>query len=129
MRIGIAGTGKMGSVIATRLSSLGHEVSVWNRTKARAQPLLDAGLRWADTPKALATGSNVVISLVTNEQALDDVYLSHDGLFAANSACVFIEMSTVRPGRRRWDCWLKRRQPPTLSAPWAAVSARQRMAS
>ena len=100
MRIGIAGTGKMGSVIATRLSSLGHEVSVWNRTKARAQPLLDAGLRWADTPKALATGSNVVISLVTNEQALDDVYLSHDGLFAANSACVFIEMSTVRPAKQ-----------------------------
>ena len=54
MRIGIAGTGKMGSVIATRLSSLGHEVSVWNRTQARAQPLLNAGLHWADTPKALA---------------------------------------------------------------------------
>lgn len=100
MRIGIAGTGKMGSVIATRLASLGHEVTVWNRTKARAQPLLDAGLRWADTPGALAAGSEVVISLVTNEQALDDVYLSADGLFSAGSAAVFIEMSTVRPAKQ-----------------------------
>ncbi len=100
MRIGIAGTGKMGSVIATRLASLGHEVTVWNRTQARAQPLLTAGLAWAETPKALAAGSDVVISLVTNEQALDDVYLSTDGLFAAGSACVFIEMSTVRPAKQ-----------------------------
>ncbi len=38
MRIGIAGTGKMGSVIATRLASLGHEVTVWNRTRARPAP-------------------------------------------------------------------------------------------
>lgn len=100
MRIGIAGTGKMGSVIATRLASLGHEVTVWNRTRARAQPLLDAGLTWADTPRALAAGCEVVISLLTNEQALDDVYLPEQGLFAAGGSCVFIEMSTVKPAKQ-----------------------------
>ncbi len=100
MRIGIAGTGKMGSVIATRLASLGHEVTVWNRTRARAQPLLDAGLAWADSPQALATDRDVVISLLTNEQALDEVYLSPQGLFAAGGACVFIEMSTVKPAKQ-----------------------------
>lgn len=100
MRIGIAGTGKMGSVIATRLASLGHEVTVWNRTRARAQPLLDAGLAWADTPRALAAGCEVVISLLTNEQALDDVYLPQQGLFAAGGSCVFIEMSTVKPAKQ-----------------------------
>jgi 3-hydroxyisobutyrate dehydrogenase len=100
MRIGIAGTGKMGSVIATRLASLGHEVAVWNRTRARAQALLDAGLAWAESPQALATGRDVVISLLTNEQALDDVYLAPQGLFAAAGACVFIEMSTVKPAKQ-----------------------------
>ena len=100
MRIGIAGTGKMGSVIATRLASLGHEVSVWNRTQARAQPLVANGMAWADSPRALASRCDVVISLLTNEQALDDVYLGEKGLFAAKASCVFIEMSTVRPAKQ-----------------------------
>lgn len=100
MRIGIAGTGKMGSVIASRLQSLGHEVTVWNRTRTLAQPLLDAGLAWAESPRALASSCEVVLSLLTNEQALDDVYLSANGLFAAGSDCAFIDMSTVKPAKQ-----------------------------
>ncbi len=100
MRIGIAGTGKMGSVIAMRLASLGHSVAVWNRTHARAQPLIDAGLAWASSPRALAADCELVISLLTNEQALDDVYGTDQGLFAAASSCVFVEMSTVRPAKQ-----------------------------
>jgi 3-hydroxyisobutyrate dehydrogenase len=100
MRIGVAGTGKMGSVIASRLQSLGHEVTVWNRTRALAQPLLDAGLSWAESPQALAGGCEVVLSLLTNEQALNDVYLSANGLFAAGGDCVFIDMSTIKPAKQ-----------------------------
>jgi 3-hydroxyisobutyrate dehydrogenase len=101
MHIGIAGTGKMGAAMAVRLQSLGHQVTVWNRTRQRAQALLDAGIGWADTPQALADTTDVVISIVTNEQALDDVYRSAQGLFSARQpARLFIEMSTVPPAKQ-----------------------------
>jgi len=102
MHIGIAGTGKMGSVVAGRLASLGNPVTVWNRTRERAQPLLDAGLSWADSPGQLAQAADVVITLLTNEQALDEVYSSANGLFSAPvQGKVFIEMSTVRPSQQQ----------------------------
>jgi 3-hydroxyisobutyrate dehydrogenase len=102
MRIGIAGTGKMGSAIARRLASLGHEVRVWNRTPARAQPLLQEGIAWADTPRALAQASEVVISMVTNGQALDEVYSGADGLFSARAGgTLFVDMSTVPPAKQQ----------------------------
>jgi 3-hydroxyisobutyrate dehydrogenase len=101
MHIGIAGTGKMGAAMAVRLQSLGHQVTVWNRTRQRAQPLLDAGIGWAETPQALADSTDVVISIVTNEQALDDVYCAPQGLFSAKQpARLFIEMSTVPPAKQ-----------------------------
>lgn len=102
MRIGIAGTGKMGSAIARRLASLGHQVSVWNRTRAKAEPLLNEGMAWAGTPRQLAQGSEVVLSLLTNAQALDEVYSAPDGLFSARgTGTLFIEMSTVPPAKQQ----------------------------
>jgi 3-hydroxyisobutyrate dehydrogenase len=101
MRIGIAGTGKMGSTIARRLASLDHQVTVWNRTKARAQPLLEAGIAWAATPRELAARSDVVLTLLTNAQALDEVYLGGDGLLAAARGKLLIEMSTVPPATQQ----------------------------
>jgi 3-hydroxyisobutyrate dehydrogenase-like beta-hydroxyacid dehydrogenase len=56
-RVGFAGLGAMGAGIAQRLLGAGYEVIGWNRTKAKAQPLLDAGMGWADTPRELAGGS------------------------------------------------------------------------
>jgi 3-hydroxyisobutyrate dehydrogenase len=101
MHIGIAGTGKMGAAIATRLHSLGHQVTVWNRTAARAKPLLDAGIAWAESPQALTDATDMVVSIVTNEQALDDVYLSPTGLLKAQKPDrLFIEMSTVPPAKQ-----------------------------
>jgi 3-hydroxyisobutyrate dehydrogenase len=100
MHIGIAGTGKMGTAIGSRLLSLGHSVVVWNRTAERAQPLVDAGAQWAESPKSLAESVDVVITLLTNEAALDDVYGSDAGLLAGRVANkVFIDMSTVRPAK------------------------------
>jgi 3-hydroxyisobutyrate dehydrogenase len=102
MRIGIAGTGKMGSAIASRLHTLGQPVTVWNRSKARAQALLDSGIAWAATPAELATQCDVVLSLLTNEQALDDVYLSAQGLWSGPvKDKLFIEMSTVKPAKQQ----------------------------
>lgn len=100
MHIGIAGTGKMGTAIGSRLLSLGHPVTVWNRTAARAQTLLGAGAHWAESPKALAESVDVVITLLTNEAALDDVYGSASGLLSGDvQNKMFIDMSTVRPAK------------------------------
>ncbi len=101
MRIGIAGTGKMGSAIARRLASLDHQVTVWNRTKQRAQPLLEAGIAWAATPRELAAQSEAVLTLLTNAQALDEVYLGDEGLLAAARGKLLIEMSTVPPAKQQ----------------------------
>lgn len=102
MKVGIAGTGKMGSAVASRLQSLGHEVHVWNRGKARAQPLLDAGISWAETPRELMAAVDTVITFLTDEQALDAVYLAPSGLLSGPvKGKLFIEMSTVAPERQR----------------------------
>jgi len=98
MRVGLAGVGKMGSTVAQRLASLGHKVSVWNRSPARARPLLDAGLAWADSPEALARQCEVVISFLTDEAALQAVHLGPQGLFSgAVGGTVLIDMSTMPP--------------------------------
>jgi 3-hydroxyisobutyrate dehydrogenase len=100
MHVGIAGTGKMGTAIGSRLLSLGNPVTVWNRSAERAQPLMNAGAQWAESPRALAESVDVVITLLTNEAALDDVYGSDTGLLAGRVANkVFIDMSTVRPAK------------------------------
>ncbi len=102
MRIGIAGTGKMGSAIARRLASLDHQVTVWNRTQARAQPLLDEGMAWAASPRDLLRQADIVITLLTNEQALDAVYRGADGLFGPGAeGKLFLEMSTVAPAKQQ----------------------------
>jgi 3-hydroxyisobutyrate dehydrogenase len=102
MHVGIAGTGKMGSAIARRLLSLGHEVTVWNRTRPRAQPLVDEGARWAATPEAAAAGSEAVITILTDAKALDEVYFGPDGLLSGQAqGRLFIEMSTVPPAKQQ----------------------------
>ena len=98
MHIGIAGTGKMGTAIANRLASIGEQVTVWNRSSERARPLLDAGVGWAASPRELVAQADVIITLLANEKALDDVYPSPQGLLSAPAAGkTFIEMSTVPP--------------------------------
>ena len=102
MQIGIAGTGKMGSAIARRLLECQHRVTVWNRTADRAQPLLAQGAAWAETAAGLAGSTDMVISMVTDEQALDDVYLGAQGLLASDvKGKLFIDMSTVKPAKQQ----------------------------
>jgi 3-hydroxyisobutyrate dehydrogenase len=106
MKIGLAGTGKMGSAITKRLLGLGHTVTVWNRSPARCQPLLDAGAGHAATPQALVEKADVIITILTDEQALDDVYMGANGFWSgadkANTVGkLFIDMSTVRPAKQQ----------------------------
>jgi len=101
MKIGIAGTGKMGTAIAARLKSVGHELLVWNRTEAKAQAAMALGAAWCPTARDLIQQSDIVICLLTNEQALDDVYFSANGLLSAPApGKLIIEMSTVSPDKQ-----------------------------
>src|SRR5438067_5850819 len=98
MQIGIAGLGRMGAAVAARLMEVGHTVTVWNRTPDKAKPLIDAGAKQVETPEDLAEHSEVVITLLTDADAIDHVYNGEHGLLAGDvHDKMFIEMSTVRP--------------------------------
>ena len=98
MKVGIAGIGKMGNAIGSRLLGLGYSVTVWNRTSDKASALLSAGAQWANTPKLLAESVDTVITLLTNEAAIDDVYSGAEGLLSgAGGHPILIDMSTVNP--------------------------------
>ena len=80
--LGYVGLGVMGSAIVRRLLDAGHEVSVWNRTAEKAGPLLEAGARWADTPRAVTERSEIVFTMVTNTEAVRAVTDGEDGILA-----------------------------------------------
>lgn len=97
-RIAFLGLGQMGSPMAARLLEAGHDVTVWNRTADKAQPLVERGARVADTPAAAATGVEVAITMVTGPGALDQVLFGPHGLAAAlELGQVLVDMSTVGP--------------------------------
>lgn len=102
MEIGFCGTGRMGAAMVQRLMDQGHRLTVWNRTEAKAKPLLDKGARWAASPAALAASHDTVITILTDAAAVDAVYLGGDGLLAgAPKGKLFIDMSTVTPETTR----------------------------
>jgi 3-hydroxyisobutyrate dehydrogenase len=92
MKIGMAGTGRMGAAIAQRLAGRGHEVTVWNRTADKARAL---GLPVVEDPSGLLDASDIIISILTDAGAIEAVYAK---LLAGDvKRKLFIEMSTVRP--------------------------------
>jgi 3-hydroxyisobutyrate dehydrogenase len=98
MKIGVCGTGRMGSSIAQRLMSVGHEVAVWNRNSAKTKSLTDAGARLAASPAELAERSEVVIVMLLNDAATEAVYRGSNGILKSELAGkLVIDMSTVRP--------------------------------
>ena len=98
MKVGIAGTGRMGAAIAARLMGLGHELTVWNRTAEKTKELAAAGAKVAASPAALAASVDVVITILTDEKAIEALYNGPQGLLSGGvTGKLFIEMSTVRP--------------------------------
>src|SRR5579884_3005378 len=96
MRIGVAGIGKMGAAIASRLIEVGHEVAVWNRTAEKAKAV--AGATAVATPAELARRSDAVITILTAGAAIEAVYHVPSGLISGDvKDRLFIEMSTVPP--------------------------------
>jgi len=98
MKIGVAGLGRMGAAIAARALEVGHQVAVWNRNAEKTKPLAQAGAAVAATPAELAQNSEIVITILTDAAAIDNVYRGKNGLLIGDVANkLFIEMSTVRP--------------------------------
>jgi 3-hydroxyisobutyrate dehydrogenase-like beta-hydroxyacid dehydrogenase len=97
--LGYIGLGVMGSQMVDRLMNHGHTVTGYNRTRAKAQWLIDKGMKFADTPRGVAEAADVVFSMVTNSSALEHVAHGADGIVAGITAGkVLIDMSTVSPG-------------------------------
>src|ERR1700730_12336761 len=98
MKIGVCGTGRMGSSIAQRLMSAGQEVGAWNRNPAKTKPLTDAGAKLFASPAELVEGRDVTVVMLLNDAATEAVYRGPNGLLKAKLAGkLVIDMSTVRP--------------------------------
>jgi 3-hydroxyisobutyrate dehydrogenase-like beta-hydroxyacid dehydrogenase len=101
-QLGFIGLGAMGSRIAGRLLDAGNYVYGTNRTKSKAQPLIERGLIFKATPRAVADAADVVFSMVTDDAALEAITAGPDGLLAGLApGSVYIDMSTVSPDASR----------------------------
>jgi 3-hydroxyisobutyrate dehydrogenase-like beta-hydroxyacid dehydrogenase len=100
--LGYVGLGVMGTAITRRLLDAGHTVTVWNRTREKAEPLLEAGARSADSPREVAEQSDVVFTMVTNTAAVQAVTEGPDGILAGLApGKVYVDMSTASPANTR----------------------------
>jgi len=102
--VGFIGLGLMGAPIAERLRTTGHTLVVYNRTRAKAEPLLAAGARWAFTPRDLgrAATSKIVFTCVSDAPALDRVLFGRNGLARGlESGAIVVDLSTVAPSQCR----------------------------
>ena len=97
-KIGFIGTGIMGAAMAGHLLDAGYELTVYNRTKSKAQALLDRGAKWSDTPGECAKGQEAIISMVGYPKDVEEIYLGADGILAnAQAGAYVIDMTTSSP--------------------------------
>lgn len=98
MQIGFIGLGAMGAGIVPRLLAAGHAVTGWNRNRDKAETLIKAGMRWAGSPREVASRSEIVFSIVTDAAAVRSVALGSDGIIAGlRKNSVYLDMSTIAP--------------------------------
>lgn len=97
-KIGFIGTGVMGSAMAANLMKAGFELSVYTRTKSKAEGLISAGARWCDSIGELVIGQDAVISIIGYPEDVEQVYFSPEGvLSAASEGQYLIDMTTTSP--------------------------------
>ncbi|GAC1456742.1 MAG: 2-hydroxy-3-oxopropionate reductase [Ktedonobacteraceae bacterium] len=100
--LGFIGLGAMGGRITKRLLDAGHTVTGFNRTKPKAQWLLDAGMHWGESPRAVAETADVVFTMVTNTAALHAIFNGSDGILAGlHKNSIYVDMSTVSSAASR----------------------------
>ena len=105
-RIGLIGLGLMGRPMGMNLLKAGHKLTVWNRTASRAQELVAAGAKLATTPREAAAGAEILLTMVSDPPALEEVLWSHEGkndgaLGGLRAGSIYIDSSTVSPALAR----------------------------
>jgi 3-hydroxyisobutyrate dehydrogenase-like beta-hydroxyacid dehydrogenase len=96
--LGFVGLGLMGGRIVKRLLEAGHQVSGYNRTKAKANALIEAGMQWRDTPREVAQAADITFSMVSDTAALSSIADGPDGVLAGLAdGKIYVDMSTVSP--------------------------------
>jgi 3-hydroxyisobutyrate dehydrogenase-like beta-hydroxyacid dehydrogenase len=118
-RVGFAGMGLMGSRMARHFLTKDFPLTVWNRTPEKCQPLVDAGAKVAKTPRDLAEASDVVVTCVSDPNAVGRIVFPDDGVrAAARPGFRYVETSTISPGlARRVAETLRARGADMLEAP------------
>lgn len=97
-KIGWVGTGVMGRWMCQHVMDLGYSATVYNRTKAKAQPLLDAGAAWANSSSEVAAASDVIFTIVGFPPDVREVYLGDNGILGgAKSGSIIVDMTTTEP--------------------------------
>ena len=120
--LGFIGLGTMGGKMVQRLLNAGHTVTGYNRTKARADWLLAKGMLWGGSPRAVTEAADVILSMVSNTEALEAITGGPDGVLAGlqpgRPGKVYIDMSTVSPAASRaLSVQVKERGAQMLDAP------------
>jgi 3-hydroxyisobutyrate dehydrogenase len=101
-RIGWIGTGVMGASMCGHLMTAGYRVTVHSRTRSKAQPLLDRGAQWAESPRTIAAESDVLFTMVGFPQDVRTVYFDETGILAgARTGMILIDMTTTQPSLSR----------------------------
>jgi 3-hydroxyisobutyrate dehydrogenase-like beta-hydroxyacid dehydrogenase len=96
--LGFIGLGVMGGEMVNRLLSKGHTVTGYNRSKSKADWLLNAGMKWANSPREVAASTDFVFSMVTNSSALEAITEGPDGILAGlTPGKIYVDISTVSP--------------------------------
>jgi len=101
-RVGFIGIGLMGSQMSRRILEGGYSLTVWNRSKEKAGHLMAAGAKWENSPQAVAQASDVVITMVTDSAASEEVICGQNGILeGAHPGLVLIDMSSIAPEMSR----------------------------
>jgi 3-hydroxyisobutyrate dehydrogenase len=100
--LGFIGLGVMGGNMVARLLDKGHKVTGYNRTRSKAQWLIDRGMKWGDSPRAVIAAADFTFSMVTNASAIHSITEGPDGILAGlGPGKILIDMSTVSPAVSR----------------------------
>ena len=97
-KIGWIGTGVMGRWMCQHIMNRGYSTTVYNRTKAKSQPLIDAGAAWGDSPRDVAAASDVIFTIVGFPPDVREVYLGDNGILnSAKPESIIVDMTTTEP--------------------------------
>jgi 3-hydroxyisobutyrate dehydrogenase-like beta-hydroxyacid dehydrogenase len=101
-RVGFIGIGLMGSQMSRKILEAGYPLTVWNRKKEKTGPLISAGAKWADSPKAVTQASDVVITMVTDSTASEEVICGKNGVLeGAHAGMTLVDMGSIAPEMSR----------------------------